>query len=159
LRPGADLTVHVALQPGSANVKLDTLPVRLRATSDFLYFAWSALAGFESSPDPASDVFLWLDGISIFKTQAAPFPHPAESNGAFKLSGLVEGEYATPDYHGQFVFTDVSAGGYKLFSWAGIPEGAWTHADYLRKYEDRGLSVRLIEGERATALNVRVAPE
>jgi hypothetical protein len=50
------------------------------------------------------------------------------------------------DQNGRFSFENVTPGEYKLFSWRSIPDGAWTNAEYLARYMERGTSVTAREG-------------
>lgn len=63
---------------------------------------------------------------------------------------------ATTDQNGRFSFTSVSPGDYKVFSWRSIPEGAWTNAEYISKYEDRGQAVDATRAGRVTNLELEL---
>jgi protocatechuate 3,4-dioxygenase beta subunit len=48
---------------------------------------------------------------------------------------------AFSDSAGKFQLKAIAPGSYKLFSWAGVSEGAWLDPDFLRTYEVRGTPV------------------
>jgi hypothetical protein len=50
---------------------------------------------------------------------------------------------------GDFRFTKVPPGNYKLFAWAAENGGPWLDPEYLRKYEDRGTPLRIDANQRA----------
>jgi hypothetical protein len=54
---------------------------------------------------------------------------------------------ATSDQNGRFSFDNVTPGEYRLFSWESIPDGAWTNAEYLAPYMERGTSVTATNGD------------
>ena len=54
---------------------------------------------------------------------------------------------ATTDQYGHFLLKGVIPGDYKLFSWGSVEEGDWLDADFLKPYEDKGVSVHLEEGD------------
>ena len=45
---------------------------------------------------------------------------------------------ATTEQNGQFAFTHVPPGRYKLFAWEDVPAGAYQYPDFIRRYEERG---------------------
>jgi hypothetical protein len=61
------------------------------------------------------------------------------------------------DSNGQFSFTAVPAGSYKLFAWEDVPSGAWEYADFIRQYEQRGVHVSVTQGGTST-VDARVIP-
>jgi hypothetical protein len=63
---------------------------------------------------------------------------------------------AMTNYRGQFQFADVPPGEYKLFSWANVPDGAWTNADYLSKFDDRGTAVKVNADQTVLDLQVNL---
>jgi len=64
---------------------------------------------------------------------------------------------ANADANGQFIINNVPPGSYKLFSWENIPAGAYQYADFLRRYEDRGVGVTVNPNGAVTA-NARLIP-
>lgn len=52
---------------------------------------------------------------------------------------------------GTFRFDRVPPGNYKLFAWIEENGGPWLDPDYLRKYEDQGVPVRVESGKMTTA--------
>lgn len=44
---------------------------------------------------------------------------------------------------GQFTMRGVAPGEYKLFAWESLDPNAWLNIDYMRPYEDSGISVRI----------------
>jgi hypothetical protein len=56
---------------------------------------------------------------------------------------------------GTFSLYGIAPGEYKVFAWESVTAGAWENEDFLRRFEDRGTTVRL----EANALLGPVAPE
>jgi Carboxypeptidase regulatory-like domain len=58
-------------------------------------------------------------------------------------------EYANArtDQNGHFLLKGIKPGDYKLFSWDAVEEGDWFDADFLKSFEDKGVSVHLEEGD------------
>lgn len=52
------------------------------------------------------------------------------------------------DQYGRFILKGITPGDYKLFSWASVETGDWQDADFLKPYEDKGVSVHVEEGDR-----------
>jgi hypothetical protein len=52
----------------------------------------------------------------------------------------------------------VAPGEYKLFAWKKVPEGAWTNAEFLARYERYGQTITVIPGASASA-RVQLAPD
>jgi hypothetical protein len=52
----------------------------------------------------------------------------------------------------------VRPGDYKLFSWASVEDGDWQDADFLKPYEDKGVSVHLEEGDHKSVDLTLVEP-
>jgi hypothetical protein len=48
--------------------------------------------------------------------------------------------------NGNFTFTGVPPGDYKVFAWRSVVPGAWENAPFLQKFEDRGMSVTVAAG-------------
>ena len=53
---------------------------------------------------------------------------------------------ATTNAHGAFTMNGLPPGPYKLFAWESIPTGAYQNADFMKTYEERGVSVLVQEG-------------
>lgn len=54
----------------------------------------------------------------------------------------------TTDAAGHFRFDGITPGSYKLFSWEDVEPEAWFNPDSMRVQEDRGMVVKIGEGER-----------
>lgn len=52
------------------------------------------------------------------------------------------------DQNGRFLLKTIRPGDYKLFSWASVEEFDWQDPDFLKPYEDKGVSVHVEEGDR-----------
>jgi hypothetical protein len=64
---------------------------------------------------------------------------------------------ATSDSSGRIRLEGLVPGDYKVYAWEDVENGAWTDPDFMRAYENRGVSVRVGEGGQAAA-EVRVIP-
>jgi hypothetical protein len=53
---------------------------------------------------------------------------------------------STTDQHGQFAFADVAFGNYRIFAWEGLEAGAYWDPNFLRRFEDRGKLVKILDG-------------
>jgi hypothetical protein len=62
------------------------------------------------------------------------------------------------DQNGRFLLKTVRPGDYKLFSWASVEDGDWQDADFLKPYEDKGVSVHLEEGDHKSVDLTLVEP-
>jgi hypothetical protein len=60
---------------------------------------------------------------------------------------------ANSDQNGAVSFTNVAPGAYKVIAWEDVPQGAYTNADFVAPFEDRGQSVNV---DRNTAPNVQI---
>jgi hypothetical protein len=45
------------------------------------------------------------------------------------------------DATGKFNMDGIAPGDYKLFAWEAVPNGAWMNAEFLARYEGRGVAV------------------
>jgi hypothetical protein len=63
------------------------------------------------------------------------------------------------DFRGQFLFESVTPGEYKVFAWTSAPDGAWTNANYLSEFEDRGIEVNARSGSGVQDLEVPLIRE
>jgi hypothetical protein len=54
---------------------------------------------------------------------------------------------AKTDQNGHFLLKGILPGDYKLFSWSSVEEGDWLDADFLKPFEEKGVSVHLEEGD------------
>ena len=57
----------------------------------------------------------------------------------------------TPDQYGHFTLRGIAPGDYKLFAWEDIEAGAYQDADFLRPYEERGETLRVVEADHHSA--------
>jgi hypothetical protein len=64
---------------------------------------------------------------------------------------------ASTDAAGRFHFDRVPPGDYKVLSWEEVEDGAWYDPEFLRAAENRGTSVRVLEG-RTETVRVEVIP-
>jgi protocatechuate 3,4-dioxygenase beta subunit len=64
---------------------------------------------------------------------------------------------STTDQNGQYTFTNVPPGRYKLFAWEDIPAGAYQYPDFIRRYEDRGQSIT-VNANGAITADARLIP-
>jgi hypothetical protein len=64
---------------------------------------------------------------------------------------------ATTDRNGQYTFTNVPPGRYKLFAWEDVPPGAYQYPDFIRRYEERGQSVS-VNANGAITADARLIP-
>jgi hypothetical protein len=64
---------------------------------------------------------------------------------------------ATSDSNGRIHLDNVVPGDYKLFAWEIVESNAWTDPDFLRVYENNGVTVHVGEGGRASS-EVTVIP-
>jgi protocatechuate 3,4-dioxygenase beta subunit len=64
---------------------------------------------------------------------------------------------ATTDANGQYAFTNVPPGRYKLFAWEDIPAGAYQYPDFIRRYEERGQSIT-VNANGAITADARLIP-
>jgi len=55
---------------------------------------------------------------------------------------------ATSNAQGNFVMNAVPPGQYKLFAWESIPSTAYQNADFMKAFEDRGVTVSVAAGAR-----------
>jgi hypothetical protein len=86
---------------------------------------------------PAAGVFVVLVPEPPFRQESSNYQDArTDQNGHFLLRGIVPGDY-------------------KLFSWDAVEWGEWYDADFLKPYEDKGVSIRLEEGDhKAIDLNL-----
>jgi hypothetical protein len=52
------------------------------------------------------------------------------------------------DASGRFQFQRIPPGEYKLLAWEDVEENFWQDPDFIRKYDDRGRSVRIDAGTK-----------
>jgi hypothetical protein len=67
----------------------------------------------------------------------------------------VDEKVTSSDSAGRFEFRNVPPGAYKVFAWNYVEVGAWQDPEFMRRFENRGTSVRIEESERAS-LDVKV---
>ncbi|MGH9817823.1 MAG: carboxypeptidase regulatory-like domain-containing protein, partial [Candidatus Acidiferrales bacterium] len=56
----------------------------------------------------------------------------------------------TTDQMGKFTLRGIRPGEYKLFAWDDVEPGSWHDPDFLRSYEQKGISVKVSEGGAQT---------
>lgn len=64
---------------------------------------------------------------------------------------------STTDQMGKFTLRGIRPGEYKLFAWDDVEPGSWHDPDFLRSYEQKGISVKVAEGGAQTK-EVKVLP-
>ena len=62
------------------------------------------------------------------------------------------------DQNGRFNFRGVSPGNYKIFAWEGLEANAFYDPEVMRQYDPQGKAVRVAEGAKITATEVRMIP-
>jgi Carboxypeptidase regulatory-like domain len=55
---------------------------------------------------------------------------------------------ARTDQTGHFLLKGIKPGDYKLFTWDAVEEGDWRDADFLKPFEEKGVSLHLDEGDQ-----------
>jgi hypothetical protein len=65
---------------------------------------------------------------------------------------------AVTDEQGQFSFTSVAPGNYRVFSWENIEPNSWFDESVVKKFEEKGKRVRAGESSHVT-IEVRQIPE
>jgi hypothetical protein len=61
------------------------------------------------------------------------------------------------DQNGRFVLSSIPPGDYKLFAWEALEPYSYFDPDLLRRHEQRGRPVRLVESSRET-VDLRMIP-
>ena len=56
----------------------------------------------------------------------------------------------TTDVSGRFHLDRVPPGDYKVFSWEEVEDGAWYDPEFLRANENRGVPIRIVDGQTAS---------
>jgi hypothetical protein len=51
---------------------------------------------------------------------------------------------------GTFMINGIAPGNYKVFAWQAVTDGAWQHAPFIRRFEDKGIPVTLEETSSRT---------
>ena len=62
------------------------------------------------------------------------------------------------DRDGHFVFTELTPGGYKLFSWEALEPRAYYDNEVLSKYDSQGRAVQIRESSKVTA-DLKIIPQ
>ena len=62
----------------------------------------------------------------------------------------VDHRYTSTDSQGRFQMENIPPGDYKAFAWEQAQRGAWQDPGFVRNYEDRGTTVHIDEGKKAT---------
>jgi hypothetical protein len=57
----------------------------------------------------------------------------------------------TTDQNGQYELRGLAPGKYKLFSWDGAERGAWEDEDFLKPFEEKGVTVEVVDGDAKAA--------
>jgi hypothetical protein len=116
----------------------------------------------EEQPEPL-EVDVRTDGLSLLGTVFDPPLLNPVSRATVVLVPAVNSRrknfalYRTTTSlrDGTFALHGIAPGEYKVFAWETVTAGAWENEDFLRRFEDRGTTVRL----EANALLGPVAPE
>jgi hypothetical protein len=61
---------------------------------------------------------------------------------------------ASSDLQGHFSMTRVAPGSYKAFAWLSIAAGAYENAEFMARYESRGVPVRVANGATRVDLSL-----
>jgi hypothetical protein len=80
-------------------------------------------------------------GKPLARATVALVPNERRTNPSLYRSAI-------SDANGRFQLSGVAPGEYKLFAWAGATNGAHFNAEFLAKYEARGLPVTIASGAR-----------
>ncbi len=57
----------------------------------------------------------------------------------------------TTDQFGHFRLRGLAPGKYSLFSWDGAERGAWEDEDFIKPFEEKGVTVEVVDGDAKTA--------
>lgn len=57
----------------------------------------------------------------------------------------------TTDQYGHFELRGIPPGGYKLFSWEEVENGAWQDPEFLKPFESKGEEIKLQEADQVNA--------
>jgi hypothetical protein len=57
----------------------------------------------------------------------------------------------TTDQNAQYDLRGLAPGKYKLFSWDGVERGAWEDEDFLKPFEEKGVTVEVVDGDAKAA--------
>lgn len=127
-RESVDGTVDLSTGAGSA-------PLTITIST-----AGGQLAGSVSTDRPAS--------VDQSKAQAIgtvvliPDPPQPQQQSLYKVSNL--------DQSGQFNFSGIKPGQYKVFAWEDIESGAWTDPDVVKPYDSKSVKVTVSENSKAS---------
>ena len=81
--------------------------------------------------DTLPAVSAWAVAIPEKKTRRASYSANTDQYGHFEMRGLPPGKY-------------------KLFSWAGLQQGAWEDPEFLKEYEAKATVIEVNEGDTKT---------
>ncbi len=89
------------------------------------------LQGAVLNEDTLPAVSAWAVAIPDKKTRRASYSANTDQYGYFEMRGLPPGKY-------------------KLFSWAGLQQGAWEDPEFLKEYEAKATVIEVNEGDTKT---------
>jgi hypothetical protein len=67
---------------------------------------------------------------------------------------LYKSASVSPDGKGNFNFTGIAPGTYRIFAWENLPSGAEQNAEFMNEYETRGISFTISAGLSLTNIEV-----
>jgi len=115
--------------------------------------------GFDISASGPLEIVLSTTAAQIAGTvsdnEGKPFP--ISTVVLIAADGRSRPAKETVDDNGNFRFTHVRPGAYKLLAWQEVDDDLWPDADFRKKYEDRAVDVTVAGRESKTA-QLRVIP-
>jgi hypothetical protein len=95
-------------------------------------------------------------GTVLDTSMVSPFPRATVVlvPDAPHRRNLVLYKTAISSQEGTFILNGIAPGDYKVFAWETIPAGAWENPAFLRRYDDRGIPVRVEGNEKTVRLRV-----
>lgn len=85
------------------------------------------------------------DSLPVAGVWVVAIPEEAKS----KQHRLFKSE--TTDQFGHFSLRGLAPGKYKLFSWDGAERGVWEDEDFVKPFEEKGVTVEVLDGDRKAA--------
>jgi hypothetical protein len=144
--PGSDPNLFVAdLRLGTRSVFDDGAFTLSKETSDPLEVIIRSGGG---SIQGKLDLNEQAPSSSFFPVKLIPDPPRRQNLMLYKSVNVAR------DGDGSFTFTGIAPGTYRLFAWESLPAGAEQHAEFISKYESRGVSVTVSAG--LTLSNIKV---